>query len=286
MTRETVDKTTKKLAIIGAPTVTGRTLTSIKWKSRRLTSRLRRYPDLIVIGGQRSGTTSLFHTLAEHPHLTRSFRKEVHYFDIHHVDHDQNWYRANFALRGVRKRVAFEATPNYLAYPGTPEAMKSVLPDVKLVALLRNPVDRTYSSWRFQVFRGHEQRTFREAIDAELAGMAEKKSDPPHSQRHDMRHTYLGKSRYADHLARWLTFYDRNQMLIIKSETLFEHPAMTMERILSFVNLVPSPKVSLKHIHATPSANMSPDDKLWLEEYFEPHNRRLGDLLGEEFDWS
>lgn len=287
MAGETVDSAGREFALSHTPpTLLDRVLMSTRWKSRRSTSRLRRYPDFIVIGGQRTGTTSLFHSLAEHPRLTPSFRKEVHYFDIHYVNHDQNWYRANFPLRGPSEKLAYEATPNYLAHPDTPKAMKSLLPDVKLIALLRNPVERTYSSWRFLVYRGLEQRTFREAIDSELAGGAEEENHSPRKQTGDMRFAYLRKSRYAEHLERWLTFYDRSQMLIVKSEDLFQQPAKTMERILGFVDLVPSPKVSMQHIHATPSTSLSTEDRLWLEEYFEPHNRRLEDLLGEKFDWS
>lgn len=286
MAGETVDSAGRELALSHPPpTLIDRVLVSTRWRSRRWTSRLRRYPDFIVIGGQRSGTTSLFHSLAEHPGLTPSFRKEVHYFDIHHVNHDKNWYRANFPLRVLSDKLAYEATPNYLAHPDTPKAMHGLLPDVRLIALLRNPVERTYSSWRFQVYRGREQRSFREAIDSELAG-GEADESSPEKHQGDLQYAYLRKSRYAEHLERWLTFYDRSQMLIVKSEDLFEQPGETMERILDFVGLAPSPNVSLRHIHATPPTSLSNGDRLWLEEYFEPHNRHLENLLGEKFDWS
>lgn len=258
---------------------------SAGWRARLATSRWRRLPDFIVIGGQRCGTTSLFHSLATHPELVPSFRKEVHYFDLHRNSKGLDWYRANFPLRPARGRLTYEATPNYLAYPGAATAMHEVMPDVKLVALLRNPIDRAHSSWRFVTFQGFESRSFEDAVTAES------ESDPATYLQtgrpgRNMREAYLEKSRYAEHLERWLAVFGSDQLLIVKSEDLFESPAPTVARILDFVDPSLSTDVPMRHIHAAPPAEIEPGMRRWLADYFAPHNRRLEEMTGLEFDWA
>lgn len=258
---------------------------SAEWRWRRATSRWRRLPDFVIIGGQRCGTTSLFHSLAEHPRLQPSFRKEVHYFDFHRVREDVNWYRANFAMKTSRSSLSFEATPNYLAYPEGPEAMAQTLPDAKLIALLRNPVERAHSSWKFATYRGFEDRPFEEAVKspeaADTGGSSER-----HRGAHDLRSGYLVKGRYAEHLERWFEHYPREQILAIRSEALFDDPGTTMPQVLEFIDPSLDRDFPMMHIHATPPADIDPGVREWLTEYYEPFNRRLEALLGLEFDWS
>src|SRR5687768_13237463 len=104
------------------------------------TAHLRRLPDFLIIGAQRGGTTSLYRYLTEHPEIDPAVRKEIHFFSRHH-EQGLDWYRAHFPRRDESSLVG-EASPNYLVHPDVPARVAAALPRVKLIALLRNPVDR------------------------------------------------------------------------------------------------------------------------------------------------
>jgi len=151
--------------------------------------------------------------------------------------------------------------------------MAQVIPQARLIALLRNPVDRTYSAYHHRVRNG-ETRTFEETIEACLD---------------DSRHGYLSKAIYVDHLLRWSEFFSREQMLVLKSEDFFEHPQRTLERVFSFLGLPDwEPEASElgdKRNTGGYEGGMEPAMRRRLEEYFEPHNKRLYDYLGVDFGW-
>lgn len=144
------------------------------WYYRRATWRNRYLPDFIVIGAQRSGTSSLFAYLAQHPQLIPSYRKEVHFFDgglDHRVDTYQKgpaWYRAHFARqRAGATRKAFEASPFYMPHPLVPQRIARLMPDVKLIAILRNPTERAISHYFFSRELGHEPLSITDALREE-----------------------------------------------------------------------------------------------------------------------
>ena len=112
-------------------------------------------PDFIIIGAQKSGTTSLYRFIVKHPAIAPATKKEVHYFSIWYK-FGELWYRShfptnlsryNFYKRTNQKLLSGEASPVYLFYPVVPGRMKELLPDVKLIVILRNPVDRAYSHY-------------------------------------------------------------------------------------------------------------------------------------------
>lgn len=256
---------------------------SMSWRVRSATRGFRRLPDFIIIGGQRCGTTSLYSALARHPGLLPSFRKEVHYFDLHRRYHDLGWYRANFPIKARKAEVpTFEATPNYFAYPGAPEAIRETVPHAKLIALLRDPIERAHSSWRHERSHGWETRSFEDAVRGETTRIAPNPDGRPNA----MRGAYLEKGRYAEHLERWLAVFDPSQMLILRSEDLFSMPGPTLSEILSFVGAEPDSAVTLGRINVAPPAAIDPELRLWLAEYFDPHNRRLTELIGPKFSWA
>src|SRR5690348_14107616 len=150
------------------------------------TSRLRSTPDFIVIGGQRCGTTSLFKHLAEHPQVLRpGVEKGIDYFSLHY-DKDLNWYRGHFPidrLATVRRAAqggpaVFEACTYYMFHPFALERIAADLPSIKLIAMLRDPVERAYSSYKHEFARGFEtEADFERALaleDERLEGEIEK----------------------------------------------------------------------------------------------------------------
>jgi len=263
---------------------------SATWRARRATASKRALPDFVIIGGQRCGTTSLHESLAEHFAIEPSLRKEIHYFDLH-LERETDWYRAHFPLESkLTGRVTFEATPNYLASQDAPGLMRATLPDVKLIALLRNPVERTHSSWKLRTYEGSDDRPFATAVEEELAGVTLTYDDVDDERKQWLerakRWSYMEKSRYDEHFTRWFDVYDRDQFLILESESVFGNPAESLARIEAFLGIEHDPGIVLPRTNFTSKSSIDPSFRQFLSEYFAPHNSRLSAMTGIDFNWS
>ena len=253
-------------------------------------------PSFVIIGAQKSGTTFLYNLLTRHPNVEGTFEKEVHYFDRYFYKGIE-WYRSQFPMpkrNEKRKFITGETTPDYLFHPHAAKRMAKVVPQARLIVLLRNPVDRAYSHYHHNLTRkGRETLGFEEAIEAEevrLRGEMDKMLENEHYTSYRYRHfSYLYKGIYVDHLLRWSKFFSEDQMLVLKSEDFYEHTSETLKLILDFLSLPGwQPEPSLlqtvpKRQNSYPQ--MAPATRQRLEEYFEPHNRRLYEYLGVDFGW-
>ena len=261
-----------------------------------LTASARILPSFIIVGAQKCGTTSLHRYLSTHPAVVPPLHKEVHYFDANYPDLD--WYRAHFpavwqvALRKHLKgqgTVTGEASPYYIFYPHAPARIRQTLPDVKLIILLRNPVDRAYSHYHHQVQRKRETLSFEEAIAAEaerMAGEIEKiYADESYMSFAHVCLSYLARGIYVDQIERWLEFFPREQMLIVDSSNLIHHTQATYDRVLSFLELSPHQLQTTRRMNKGTYEKMNAQTRARLVEYFRPHNQRLYDLLDTTFDW-
>src|SRR5438067_227401 len=141
---------------------------------RGMTHSWRLLPDFLIIGTQRGGTTSLYHYLKTHPCVESATTSDTHFFDKK-FSKGLGWYRGHFPtwmekyyaqMRGQRF-VTGEASSSYLFHPHVPKRVVQVLPHVKLIVLLRNPVDRAYSQYYHAIELGHETLSFEEAIASE-----------------------------------------------------------------------------------------------------------------------
>jgi Sulfotransferase domain len=264
---------------------------------RLLSSPLRTLPDFIIIGVQKGGTTSLHHYLASSASVLSGVTKEVHYFDQNYPE-GQGWYRANFSLslskrflevKNQRVYVTGEATPNYFFYPQVPGRIAELLPNVKLILLLRNPVDRALSQYYHNVRSQRETLTFEAALDAEperLKGELEKlDADPRYHGIAYRTFSYASRGLYLEQLKHWLERFSRGQILIIKSEDLFERPTEVFNQTLAFLGLPPEPTQEFKSFNAGSYAPMSPATRQRLVEFFAPYNQELYEYLGMDFGW-
>ena len=259
---------------------------------RTLTGPLRGLPSALIIGAQRSGTTSLFNYLARHPAVLPPLAKEIHYFDLHY-DRGVRWYRGRFPFshRLRRRALTLDASPYYLFHPLAPERAAQLLPDVKLVAVLRNPVDRALSHYQHEVRDGRESLALAEAIDREperLAGEeARLRREPGYYSYNHHRYSYTARGRYIEQLRRWVEHFPRSSLLVVQSERLFREPATVSAAVCGFLGL---PAHRLERYAPFYQGNydraMSPELRLRLNAHFEPYNRELYGWLGEEFDWT
>lgn len=264
---------------------------------RILTSPLRPLPDFLVIGAMRSGSTSLYRNLCEHPQVGAAKNKEVHYFDLRH-SRGPLWYRSNFPTRAAMRRrsrrlgqpvITGEASPFYLFHPLVPARARAELPDAKLVAILRDPVERAVSNYQMQVRRGLEDRPMADAMAADVARQEHLPplDAPDWNQRGtEFRRTaYVGRGRYAEQLDRWFAAFPREQLLVVETASLSRHGDDGFARVVEFLGLEPwRPDAFSEHnVASYPPAEA--DVRAELARYFAPHNARLFELLGVEFDW-
>lgn len=258
------------------------------------TARMRTLPDFVIIGAQKGGTTFLYRLLAQHPRVKPAFLKEVHYFDLN-FERGENWYRSQFPfqLSKSQKHVTGESSPYYLFHPHAPRRAAEVIPGARLIVLLRNPVDRAYSHYNHQSKRvkgaGRETLTFEGAIEAEEKRLDGELEKLLHDEHYDSlnyrRYSYLSRGAYVDQLLAWSEFFDRDQMLVLKSEDLFSNPAQSLKATLGFLGLSQWTPETHPSTYKLDYVDMNPATRHDLQDYFEPHNQRLYKYLGVDFGW-
>ena len=284
-------------------------------------------PNFIIIGAQRCGTTSLYKYLTKHPNIVPAQRKESHFFDIY-FQNGIDWYRAQFpALHtkqlfnlirlfgGFGKRPQYlvefvhkiyytlgvitrnskeplitgEASPYYIFHPLSPNRIAQIMPHVKLIVLLRNPVNRAYSQFWHETRGKTEHLPFEEAIKREperLEGEREKlMNNKIHYSEAHQCHSYLARGIYVEQLKVWHSLFSREQMLILCSEDFYANPPETLNRVLAFLEL---PSWTLKNYNpyrAGDYPQMNPIIRKQLVDYFRPYNESLYTYLGVDFGW-
>ena len=261
------------------------------WTFHRLTTPFRVLPDFLVVGTQKGGTTSLFNYLIQHPQVLSPLRKELKFFDSNYF-RGLSWYRAHFPLSSKLRAahaLTGEASPYYMYHPTAPERIKAALPSVKLIAILRSPVDRAYSHYQHMVRVKREDLTFEQALEAEsdrLAGEAEKiAADASYPQYRHIQYSYLERGRYAEQLKTLFRLFPRENILILKSEDLYAEPAKVMETSFSFLGLPFQMGQYEVFKQGTYKGGMDSATRQKLVDYFRPFNQQLYDLLGMKFDW-
>lgn len=190
-------------------------------------------PHFLGIGTQKGGTTLLHHLLSQRPDCYLPDRKEVHFFSTEY-DRGECWYRNHFRQATAGQRRG-EITPYYMFHPKAPQRIEAFDPELRLIALLRHPVDRAISHYHHARQRGFEQLPLREAIKAEQERL--NTGDPWNLQ----KHSYIARSRYCIQLERFGHFQANGQLLLLKSEDLFSDPNACMAKLETFLQLAHHP---------------------------------------------
>ena len=264
---------------------------------RSATRRLRALPNFIVIGGQRCGSTSLHTILGGHPQVLEASHKELHFFDNNHL-RGLDFYRRLFPLRehmAVRGRrlgapvVTGEASPYYIFHPAVPARVAAALPDVKLVAVLRDPVDRAHSHYQLAVRGGKEALGFSLALDAEpgrLEGEEERLlADPSYISEPHRRHSYMARGIYVDQLRRWHEYFPREQVLVIRSEDLFTDTETVYGQVSDFLGLQRHRRGFFESRNRVSYDRMAAATRQRLRDHFAEPNQRLYEYLGRDLGW-
>ncbi|TDE40456.1 sulfotransferase [Nonomuraea mesophila] len=273
---------------------------SLSRNTGRFTSGARMVPSFLIVGAQRCGTTSLYRALEHHPLLLKPvLHKGVHYFDVGY-ERGMSWYQGHFPLRAgaallgrrhAARALAFESSPYYLFHPLAGERIAADLPGVKLIVLVRDPVERACSAHAHELARGFETEShFERAVELEerrLAGVEELLRNEPFAVHHAHRHqAYLARGRYADQLDRLEPLFGRQRILVLDSHLFFSRPRAVYDRVLDFLEVprLGYPEFERHNGRALPR-RVSPDLARALREHFAPYDARLARWLGGEPSW-
>jgi hypothetical protein len=260
----------------------------------RLTAPARMLPSFLICGGQRCGTTSLYRALAAHPVVLKAvLHKGVHYFDTGY-HRGLGWYRGHFPLLRAAARVerdygapaqTFESSPYYMYHPQAIGRIARDLPGVRLVALVRDPVERAYSHHAHEVARGFEPEvSFARALSLEparLRGQEERlRRDPRYYSFSHQHHAYRARGEYVRYLERMAALLGRERVLVVESERFFADPGPVYDEVLEFLGLPPLGHPPFPRYNArTRPAPLNPTLRAELTAHFAPHTARLTSWL-------
>lgn len=252
----------------------------------------RALPDFIIIGAQKCGTSSLYEYLAQHPQIRAARKKEIHFFDSPAFRRGLNWYRAHFPMASTLRAGSLltgEASPFYLFYPRCHERVFQVVPDVKLIVMMRNPVDRALSHYNHQRRHGREPLSFEDALAAEETRLSGEKerilSEGDYYSYNYWAFSYKARGIYVDQVSRWREIFPARQFLFIRSEDFFADTRRQYRRVLEFLGLSPFDLVSYPKANVGMYSSMRSSTRQELTRLFEAHNRRLEELVGEGMGW-
>ena len=281
-----------------APTAARRAAHSVSVSAGRLTRRARMLPGFLIVGAQRSGTTSMYRTLAQHPAILKAvLHKGVHYFDTGY-GHGLGWYQGHLPLRAraaLARRatgdvpLTFESSPYYMFHPLAAERISRDLPGVKLLVLVRDPVERAYSAHAHELARGYETEPFERALELEdqrLAGEAERiVSEPGYLSHSHQHHAYLTRGLYAGQLDRLGQAVGRDRVHVVDSGRFFTDPEPVYDGVLDFLGLRRHGYPVFERHNARPRSPMPETLRATLNDHFAAPDERLTGWLGHPPSW-
>ena len=237
----------------------------------------------IIAGVQKGGTTALFDHLGEAPEISLSREKEVHFFD----DDARDWaqpdyadYHAAFAAFDGRPRG--EATPIYLYWPNSLERIAAYNPAMKLIVMLRDPVQRAWSHWKMEYARGVETQPFAWCVREGRQRLFD--ADPWGFHR---ELSYVERGFYGEQMVRLLELFPQEQVLVLRSDDLRAEPAATLARVRGFLGLGPGPAAAAREVHVGRDmdygSELTPVDVAHLRGVYARDAERLADLTGVRF---
>jgi hypothetical protein len=264
----------------------------------RLTAGQRMTPNFLIVGAQRSGTTSMYRALSQHPAVLKAvLHKGVHYFDVNY-GRSMEWYRSHFPLQLSAERVrartgvpaqTFESSPYYKFHPLAPERIARDLPGVRLIVLLRDPVERAYSAHAHELARNFESEPFERALELEqsrLEGQTERlRSEPGYASHHHQHNAYVTRGQYIDYLEPLAELFGRDRLHVVDSHDFFARPEPVYDGVLDFLGLPRGTYPAFDQHNARPRSSMPDSVRARLTEHFAPYDERLADWLGEAPSW-
>jgi hypothetical protein len=264
----------------------------------QLTAGLRMSPQFLICGAQRCGTTSMYRTLSQHPAVIKAvLHKGVHYFDTGY-GHGRSWYQAHFPLRSTAARVTrrsgetaltFESSPYYLFHPLAQQRIAHDLPGVRILILLRDPVERAYSAYTHELARGYETEPFEKALELEPSRLAGEEAkiiaDPSYNSHSFQHHGYVSRGHYLPQLQRWEQLVGRDRMHVIDSDDFFSDPEPVWRSTVGFLGLSDTSIPRFEQHNARPRSAMPDSVRAQLTDGFAASDDALTAWWGRTPSW-
>ncbi|MFW9929364.1 MAG: sulfotransferase domain-containing protein [Candidatus Thorarchaeota archaeon] len=260
----------------------------------KLTADLHALPNFLIIGAAKSGTSSLYEYLNHHSSILPCVVKEPNYFTVYY-DRGLDWYKSCFPFKFQKiftqgqKFITGEATARYYWYPHAAQRAHRVVPKAKIILLLRNPINRSYSHYKMRFKNKKVKQSFEEEIQNEetnLKGEWEKmlKNEGYFSFKFNSN-GYLTKGLYINYIKRWFEFFPKNNILIIKAEDFFSNPEKITNQTFEFLSLPPIKLKRYEIMRKGFESQLKPETRRKLLEYFKPYNEKLYKFLDRDFEW-
>lgn len=231
-------------------------------------------PNFICVGAQKSGTTLLFTVLKEHPDVYVPDRKEIHFFDVEErYLKGIEWYESNYFYRVEKEKAVGEITPSYMYLSHVPNRIRVNLgKDIKLIFMLRNPVERAYSHYWMSRRRGHENESFSQAIALEHERIQKGRFER-------LNFSYLGRGRYFEQIERYREHFPTTNMLFVIFEE-FTRSSREQQRVFDFLKVKPYDLDSSARINpaSMPRSNVL-RDLVYGSGFFKSLTKSLGKLI-------
>ena len=263
---------------------------------RLLTSPLRVLPDFVIPGEAKCGTTSFYRYLLQHPSITGSDRKEPKNFIEY--PHSRLYCRSHYTtyisriIRQIvkfRKELSGEATAEYFSRTLVASRIRRLVPEVKIIILLRNPVQRAYSDYQMLKRIGAVEESFRRCVERSVEWLKTPSLSDLIDAAMESEHFYLrfvARGIYVSSIVTWMENFPEKRLLILRSEDLFEHTESLMDKSFNFLG-VKNYKVRIEEVKRKGEyqIDMDGDVKTMLGEFYQPFNERLYEVIGRDMNW-
>jgi hypothetical protein len=238
--------------------------------------------DFLIAGVQKGGTTALYDYLAEQGGVALSLRKETHFFD----DEEQDWRRPDYEAYHSRfppaeGRPCGEATPIYTYWPNSLERAAAYNPAIKIVVMLRDPVERAWSHWRMEYARGAEREPFAWCVRAGRRRLFE--ATP---WGHHREFSYVERGFYGEQVERLYGVFPKAQVLLLRAEDLRADPGPVLAKVRGFIGAEPAPPPAAREVHVGQDmdygSTLTDEDRAYLRSLYARDMARLKALTGLE----
>ena len=236
----------------------------------------------IICGTQKGGTTALDYYFRLHHEVCMAIKKEVHFFD------DDKYFSKNrieykdyhkYFNPKLNHKIIGESTPIYMFWENAMQRIYNYNPNIKLLIILRNPIDRAFSNWNMEKQRKREKRTFWESIQDEISSIDKNEQNRTFS--------YLKRGFYSSQIKNILKLFKKDQLLCIKNEMLKNRPGITLDQISDFLNITKFKNIKKVDIHSRTYENrLTINERNFLKSFFLDEINDLECLLDWDLsDW-
>ena len=233
--------------------------------------------NFILAGVVKAGTTAVYESLKQTDQLCLSVVKEVKFFtdEKFYNRNDSEAFYHSFFNRKSHQKLVGEASPSYLYHYGDIQRIYNYNKDIKLIVILRNPIERAYSHWNMRSARNQDPLSFSQAIRKEKERLDKENVES------NWNFSYLKAGQYVFQLQRMWQYFPKQQTLVIKHDDLLDDYQSELEKIYAFLGISGQKPARKKMVHARSyPQSMNDTDKEYLLDYYREDILALEKILG------